>query len=208
MTRGLYIWIPRNGGTSVHTRMSEATFERRGFGREYSYDECKFLMVGHHTLQQVSDAGLLASNHQVFAVLRNPWDRMVSLYHYWRNRLQSRGRLEFATFFKLATDSPVTVTPIKNVDGVGHASPQVRWLELDGQPFRRIFLMRFEMIQAAWHHVCLALNMRWKGLSRQNGSEGRKPYHDYYDDETKQLVADFYAEDIRLGQYRYEANRF
>jgi len=203
MTHALYIWIPRNGGTSIHTRMSEASFVRlKPFGREYHYDKCHFTMIGHHTLEDALAAGILKQQRVVIATIRNPWSRMVSLYRYWRGRLG--GRLTFKDFVNLAIDDPQGTTPIKGVVSVGHASPQYDWITINGEIPRNLSLIRFEMIQAGWHTVSEAIGITWKGLSRQNASGEPEDYRVYYDDATLAAIAQRYDRDITIGGYTFE----
>jgi chondroitin 4-sulfotransferase 11 len=67
------------------------------------------------------------------------------------------------------------------------------------------FIGKFENLQADFAYVCKTLNIN-KNLSHLNATE-HKPYTEYYNETTKQMIAEKYANDIKLFNYTFEPQK-
>jgi hypothetical protein len=118
-----------------------------------------------------------------FAFERNPWDRQVSAYHF-RYR-DSENPPPFSSYMQRRRRAWINNYEIYSIDG---------GVCVD-------FIGRFENLAA---DLRKALNQA--GLSfdhelartKANFRENQKHYRDYYDDETRGIVADWYAPEIGL----------
>jgi hypothetical protein len=122
-----------------------------------------------------------------FAFDRNPWDRQVSFYHH-----RYRGEAEpppFSRFMHQDRAARLNNYDIYAIDGD---------VAVD-------FVGRYERLE---EDLKLALDRvginapklpRAKGTFRQTGV----PYRDYYDDETREMVRDWYAREIALLDYEF-----
>jgi sulfotransferase famil protein len=123
-----------------------------------------------------------------FAFERNPWDRQVSLY-YHRYREENE-RPDFATFIHKDKKAHINNFGVYSIDGD---------LAVD-------FLGRFETLD---QDLRFALDQ--VGLSTAEAlpdaktrfRPGSVPYRDHYDEETRNIVADWYAPEIKLLGYEF-----
>lgn len=127
-----------------------------------------------------------------FCFVRNPWDWQVSLYHFASQRWYTRSHKQTAerTFdeyirwrcdgnFRLQKDFITDYDGAMLVDYVG----------------------KMETIEADFAHVCERLNIR-NTLRHLNRSDHRD-YRSYYSDETRDLVARTFRDDIEAFGYSF-----
>ena len=122
-----------------------------------------------------------------FAFERNPWDRQVSAYHFRYRR--AKRPPSFSSYMRRRR-ARINNYEIYSIDG----DPCVD------------FVGRFENLAAdlrkALKDVGLDFNQdlpRAKGNFRQS----QKHYRDYYDDETRETVSEWYAPEISLLRYEF-----
>ena len=141
------------------------------------------------------------SDYFKFSVTRNPWDRVVSWYYHktsitkrWRNDPEKR-KIQFNGTF----EQFVNIIRYVNTD----------YSELD-------YIIRYESLQHDFNIVCDHLNIKQIKLPCIDYDTGRptqnyqshynekpKHYTEYYDDETRQIVAEKYAKDIEYFGYKF-----
>ena len=135
----------------------------------------------HYVIDQYPDVAYLK-----FAFVRNPWSRMVSEYR-WRRRVLNYPENSFRDFIL----DPPSSNP------VNHLWPQI-WFTKD----RMDFIGRFENLQTDFDAVMRKLNLPQQMLSHENSYQ-HKPYWEYYDDKTKDIVAARYNDDINYFCYDF-----
>jgi hypothetical protein len=153
-----------------------------------------------------------------FAFVRNPWNRMVSMYRY----LGFGTRCDFKTFVKERFERDLWS------DMFWFVRPQCDFIH--DQDGNRIvdFVGRFETLQEDFNRVCGRLGWPETPLPHVNPSDelysrgGRVtrnmrrlharlrrprkklPWRDYYDEEARARVAEWYREDIETFEYEFE----
>ncbi len=143
-----------------------------------------------------------------FAVVRNPWDRLVSAYHYLsqasifpQDRLWARNRLagasDFDGFMRLLA-RPWTRNQIM---GWRHFLPQTAFVEVDGRNAMEL-LIPFEALDDGLAYAANRIGVTWKP-AHTNRSE-RDDFRRYYDDDSAALVAQIYAGDIALTRASFD----
>lgn len=132
-----------------------------------------------------------------FAFVRNPWERLVSEYHYLRERKVID--FPFAHFaseaFLRRTDLPGFI--------VDHLRPQSDYI-FDEQGRNLLdFVGRFEHLERDWAQVAgkLGLAPRLPHLNKKQGA--KRDYREHYDAQTQQSVARYYAQDIEVFGYDF-----
>ncbi len=144
-----------------------------------------------------------------FAFVRNPWDRFVSLYHYFagmtpRHRWYGPNARIVAHVKKCGSFAEFCrrfpAWPLRNHF---HFWPQCRWIADAGGKPRVDFVGRFERLQHDFAGVCARLGLREQELPRLNGSR-HGPYRDYYDDQTRAIVANLARSDIEAFGYTFD----
>ncbi len=136
-----------------------------------------------------------------FSFVRNPWDRLVSCYTE-KVVIQRRWTDVFGT-------EPSFRHFVRTVAGIPDAASDMHWrsqyLNLVDRDYNIIvdFLGRVEAIEEGVRtiasHAGLAFDLGHYRRSKH------KPYAAYYDDETRELVAQRYAVDIAMFGYTFHA---
>jgi len=136
-----------------------------------------------------------------FTVVRNPWDKVVSLYEYRRKKNKTQIASRSITFTEW-----VELTHGENrnpfyYDNVKSFQAQVEWLKDDDDHITIDFVARFETLRADFEQIRDAIGTR-ADLPHLNASS-RKSYKDYYTDETREIIARWYHEDIEVFAYTF-----
>ncbi|MDX1780342.1 MAG: sulfotransferase family 2 domain-containing protein [Thalassovita sp.] len=205
----IFIHIPKTGGTSMALALEaramkddilvgdtpKATKRRR----RYHDADCKGRLWKHSTLADIE--GLVGADeierYFTFCLVRNPWDRVVSYYHWLREQSFEHPAVKLA----------------RGEDFGGFLSHPLTWRTLKETP------ARFYMTDARGNEVCdlyirlehaaedaapladhLGFPLR---LPRVNESARRKDYRGYYSDTDAGFVADICAEDIERFGYSF-----
>jgi hypothetical protein len=66
------------------------------------------------------------------------------------------------------------------------------------------YLIRFENLEEDFNQVCAQIGISPVKLPTRNRSS-RRHYSEYYDEATKRVVGDVFAEETAFGGYRFEA---
>jgi hypothetical protein len=166
----------------------------------------------HYLSQDLFDA------YFTFAFVRNPWSRMVSMYRY----LGYEARCDFNTFAAKRFEQDQWSRMFWFV------RPQCDFIQ-DQDGNRMVdFVGRFESLQQDFNRVCGKLGWPETPLPHVNPADAlrfpggrlrrnirrlhallrrprqKRPWRDYYDEETKARVAEWYREDIETFEYEFE----
>lgn len=170
----VFIHIPKNAGTSIKHWMRDNFETCRLAGKHAPY--MRLIRKGY------TDLGFS------FCVVRNPWDRCVSSYHYQKSKEMKRGMTEFPTFDAW----------MNQINSYGHYifAPQHR--KTAGVEY----IMKYENLIDDFVHVQEKLKC-YQPLNTINFSKHGK-YTEYY---TKNLIDMVYQnckQDIKQFNYEYE----
>jgi len=163
------------------------------------------------TGERFSDSALLDGKYKEyykFAFVRNPWDRLVSAYEYFRQRGLFQGTL--LQFLDVVTDEKVcyrhnfdkTSPPYKD----GHLGAIRHHTLPMTHPYNCLkyanFIGRFENLQVDFDSVCDAVGEARRSLPHMNAFS-RRPYRDYYNTKILQIVGEYFKRDIEHFGYTY-----
>jgi hypothetical protein len=198
----LFIHIYKNAGTSITAALlpfaagrsqllAAAAMRRLGLPVRFGPQPCP----QHSTAVEIIEAiGRPAFDALFsFAIVRNPWDWQVSLYHYMRaekKHHQHELALSFPGF-----------------------DEYIRWRCREEVRFQKDYLYtpqgellvdfvgRFENLEADFAAICARIGVP-ASLPRLNVSNTR-PYREFYSGETRELVRRIFAPDIELFGYDF-----
>ncbi|MGH6866468.1 MAG: sulfotransferase family 2 domain-containing protein [Methyloceanibacter sp.] len=123
-----------------------------------------------------------------FAFDRNPWDRQVSFYHHrYRNKTTPP---PFAQFIHSDRRAKLNNYEIYSLDGE---------VAVD-------FVGRFENLEEDLNHALRQVGLMLAEPLPRAKTTFRKssvPYRDYYDGDTRDIVGDWYAREIKLLDYAF-----
>ncbi len=132
-------------------------------------------------------------NYFSFAVSRNPYDWVVSVYHYiTQNKENSRHKEvkdmgSFREFIKKEMRKDKT--------------SQKDFITDDDGKLLVNFVLKFENVEKDFEEVCRKIGIKEK-LPHMNKSS-RRDYKEYYDEETKRLVEGCFKEDLDFFGYSF-----
>jgi chondroitin 4-sulfotransferase 11 len=179
----IFIHLFRTGGTSI-----EKNFKHRKWDhRKYSAYIKQF-------------GAEVWTEYFTFSFVRNPWSRVLGHYM-WRKQkatdIRKGDDLSFRDWVLQFENN------IKGPQSLGDKGiPQYEELFSAGVQLVD-FIGRFENLQQDFNIVCDKIGIPRKQLPHVNKTR-HKHYTDYYDDETREIVAERYAKDIEYFGYKFE----
>ncbi|MFD1159110.1 sulfotransferase family 2 domain-containing protein [Roseovarius aestuarii] len=205
----IFVHIPKTGGTSLALAL-----EARAMKDDILIGDTPKALRRRNRLKGKQTAGRLWKHSTLtdidglvpldqitraftFTLVRNPWDRMVSYYHWLQDQSFDHPAVELAKSrdFNGFLNAPQTKAALiaqpsdhymTSSDGREHASAYLRLehFAADAAPL--------------WDHLGFELS-----LPATNQSKRDPAYENYYSDADRQLIADICASDIRRFGYRF-----
>ncbi|MFP6657978.1 MAG: sulfotransferase family 2 domain-containing protein [Pirellulales bacterium] len=189
--RCIFIHVPKCAGVAV----SESLFGGLAGGHR---------SIGHY---QMIFRKKEFDGYFKFAFIRNPWDRLVSAFHFLKqggfnetDRLWAQQHLSRYNDF----DSFVRnwVTP-ENIWSWVHFIPQTHFICIDGKPSLD-FIGRYEKLESDFRFIQSQLGIRCRLTSLNRRQSVPNDFKSYYSDETREIVARIYSSDITTLGYCFE----
>ena len=177
----IFVAVPKTGSSSIERALGE-----------YSDEKLEKGITKHTMLSHIPD--MLDKPYYKFCFFRNPWDRMVSFYHYHvrqGNKFLSRDArdISFKEF-------------VKKGKIAGTHEKQMSYIMSKGRVAPNVAIYKFEEMQDSWKHICATLGVEGE-LPHINKSK-HKHYSEYYDDETRHIVKILDYGAIRMMGYEFE----
>jgi chondroitin 4-sulfotransferase 11 len=155
-------------------------------------------------------------DYRYFTFIRNPWDRLVSLYHYYKCKEQSHNIVqkridESKTFEDFCYRLPgINILGLKSTIEKYESNenilpynfmPQVYWIDR-----KMDFIGRFENLQDDFR----TLSKDFFGNEMEldivvNTSDRIRDYRSFFNNKTRDAVASVYVEDIKRFGYSFDA---
>lgn len=132
-----------------------------------------------------------------FAFVRNPYDRFVSTCFFLNRSVPDFSGSALA-FMKDRLQRPRFRQRVL-------VRPQYRQLIDARDEISVDYVGRYETLQESYDTICEQIGVCRTELGRKNTSR-HAHYQDYYDEELRGLVAEFYADDLRRFNYSYAAD--
>jgi len=150
-----------------------------------------------------------------FAIVRNPWDRLVSAY---RDKIRQPGYSDseitdglheglwsFGRMFRAGMKFDDFVTSIMNIpDYISdrHFRSQYSYIYDESGTCLVDYIGRYELLGDALSHIGQQIGISFADFPHVRPSS-RSPYTDYYTPKTRDLIAQRYATDLALFGYTY-----
>jgi len=131
-----------------------------------------------------------------FGFVRNPWDRVVSLYNRKENAEQRQGMSfeAFVHWIQLSSDTCVHPSPHRY---------QLDWFKDRSGNVVADYIGKFETIEQDWINICEKLGIH-EPLPHENSNErNQRHYTEYYTDETARIIGEKFREDVTYFNYRF-----
>ena len=201
----VFVHIPKTGGTSMALALEQRAAAddiligdtpkaQRRRKRQQSLDAPGRLWK-HSTLRDA--AGLYGDDAFVFTLVRNPWDRLVSYYHWLREQDFDHPAVRVAkvtTFAAFLKDPSVQ-------DALRHAGYAGYVTDASGQERCDLFarLEHPEDLEPLWQHLGFQLSIPHANRSGRDRDRG---WRADYDAETFEIVREIAAPDIARFGYQ------
>jgi len=151
----------------------------------------------HQPLISVREKYPFIQNYLKFAFVRNPYDWVVSWFFY-RKRKNNINNTRGIDFKNWLSDENSTAY---NEKGLGLNVSQFDFIQ-GSHDCKLDFIGRFENLQEDFNIICDKIKIPQQNLPHKNKSK-HKHYTEYYDEETKSIVAEKYAKDIEYFGYKF-----
>jgi len=182
--RYIYISVPRTGTTSIVCAIEPDGHERKP-GRK------------HRAISQIEEEITEDQFNQYFkfGYVRNPWDWSLSFYLYITSNKGHFRHEQLCQYSSFSEYLKSTREPI--------GRPQSSYFTNSTGNITVDYIGRFENIQRDFDTICDKIGRPRQQLLHKNKTK-REHYTEYYDDETREIVAQKYARDIELFGYEFE----
>ena len=207
----IFIHIPKTGGNSVQSILQKYSDDQIVTKAKFQ-DGVERFEIENKDYHYTKHAKLIEYKKELkpelyekmfkFAVVRNPWDRLVSYYFSPHRGVKEFDRNDFKKLINQIPALGYFTTEIKFMDRVknklGLSYKACRPLDKDVD-----FYIRFENLEEDFKKLCRKLEIPFEPLPKYNKSE-KKHYSTYYDNELKELVAKKFKQEIDFFKYKFE----
>jgi hypothetical protein len=231
---GIFFWIPKTGGYSIYEALvKHGCIRERWLSPFVPFTNEGLATFGHVDMRECLARGVVSQDYFdrafKFCFVRNPWDRLVSLYFYKRYNEQTsfddfvhRIQRAFAARRTLcgraaarsqicqrllarfrATEPYILVPPIGPFNSLrlSQANVQADWVTDSSGNLVVDFVGKFENLSAGIETVFERLGID-EELGHKNKTQ-HKSYRTYYTTETRGIVGQLYRRDVELFGYAF-----
>ena len=204
----IFFWIPKCAGTSIYKILvAHGCPENLWDNPLAPFVNAGLVTFGHVDVPALVAAGVIRRDYYQralkFAFVRNPFDRMVSLFFYLR-RIQCPAlptEVDFETFCRHVAKGDHPPVGLYNYSGLNQCNPMSAWLyDRDGRLLVDE-LGRYENLPEDFARIANQLGLPDTLPHENRGSHG--PYREYYTRESRLLVTRLYQEDLDRFGYQF-----
>ena len=190
LIKTVFIHIPKTGGTSIRISLLKHSHFENTYSGNNPHNMLKRMekTFGHDIVE----------NSFSFSIVRNPWERIVSLYEMHRRKNKFLDDIDFRTFI-VKLDKKRSFKIPKNF-----YTDQIKWLRNANDKIGINKIYRFENLDSAWEDICLNIGIEHTLLPHNNKNEYDRSYHYYYDNITRPIVARWHEKDIDYFGFEFD----
>jgi hypothetical protein len=206
----IFIEVPKTGSSSIrsiigkpsrpHLNICQVRGEMRrhwtkSTGLLNHLGDCAYQCLPRKKRKQWGEQ--MFNDYFKFGFVRNPWDRVVSLYHRSEG-LQLKGKMSFDEFVEWIKYSSSTCN---------HPVPHTNQLDWLVDPHGNIlvdFIGRFVSLADDWKQVAKKLKVTTE-LPHKNKNPNKNHYSEYYNTKTRDIIARKFCIDIEHFEYTFDS---
>ena len=197
----LFIWIPKNAGTSTYTALNNRYGMKLIIDNYHKWDNKGNVTFGHADVTQLLSMKTISQEYwrsaSKFVIVRNPYDRFVSL---WQDFIRSN-RIKPDTTLASFAHSMLHMTRkpgLFNVMDFSQCASQVDWIPIDAKILRYETIRNELLFEFKAYPPFMNVN---DGV--YSGLEFEDKFNMLYDKETALMVAELYYEDFTVLGYEF-----
>ena len=205
----IFVHIPRTAGQSIENffldrsksrgDIRNRSLLRPNFNRRKGPPRLAHLTAEEYLTKSYVESRFFAKYFK-FAFIRNPWQRLFSEYCYSYQHKHKNFKLFLFKHFPTKKNDSY----FKLQANFRHVLPQYQYIFNDQGKQLVDFIGRFENLESDFKVICKKLNIVYQPLPKTNRSNpDTLDYRRFYDAETRDFVANFYAEDISRFNYSF-----
>lgn len=197
----VFIHIPKTGGTALSEILLEGGASSIEPNEEYKIGHRKNQTLCHMTYKELyEDLNINLQDYYKFTIVRNPWDRAVSL---WAYRFKKKG-ISFVRYLHYVENKDLKILDkifINYHIGQAMIRPQSDYVLINGE-IKLDKIYRFENYEEEINSLREKLNIK-KEIVKINSST-HEHYSEYYNKKTIRQIERIYSQDIELFNYKFE----
>ena len=221
----IFVHIPKCGGSSIELallknegiKLADDKIELLTDKQKHEYSIGYIFEDTMAQHRKISQYEVCNDKYFTFTFSRNPWERVLSEYFYIRKNNGCRcdnsmtqnwpSELDFWPSELDFNDKFPTFNDFLKNDGIkcgwrGHISLQIDYVLNSNKNKGVDFIGKFENIQQDFNIICDKIGIPQLELPHKNATN-HKHYTEYYDDETREIVAEKFAKDIEYFGYKF-----
>lgn len=205
-TKVIFYRIPKNASTSIYEHLGNSNvikYHEKEISEKADQRVYKNIFeTSHAKPEELKSFGLFDTNDYFsFVVVRNPWDRMVSMYNFFLlnkelfEKTYDLKKEDFLSFCNLIKER-------ENDKFFIASNKQVEWLDPKNPPNKIIY---FESLQEEFSEMVKEINLI--GISPKLPHKNKTKhlhYSSYYNPETIKIISGVFEEDIDTFKYTFE----
>ena len=194
----VFIWMPKNAGTSLLSCLDAPKLKSLKEVK-YRFAVNGIVTFGHMDYLKLIENGYVKRQFDEraykFAFVRNPYDRAVSLYFYLKKSGKVQPDDSFLTFCRCLQEKGFEPIGLYNVKGLSQCNPQTRWIE----GIEMDFLGKMESIDKDSKLLFQQIGLPNSSIPQLNRTR-HAIWKEYYCPESKQIIEEIYKEDfVKFG---------
>lgn len=188
-----------------HNRDEKGEFVHRAMNADEFYRK-----IGQHVdapTIKAREPAEIWNNYFKFSITRNPWDRALS-YFFWDKRQDPalKPRKRFYHYLGVPFDEfAIVKNQFTEFVKSGSLENNDRFYCIDDQ-LCADFVIRYENLEEDYNEVCRRIGIPVTGLPHLKTGirQERRSISNYYDNETRDIIAQLHRNDLRLFGYQFE----
>ena len=185
----VFTHIPKTGGLSIQEALGLTRIRNiKNLNKDFVIPDR--VTFGHLPIPFLERRGIVDSRKVFkFTFVRNPYDRIVSMYEYYKTTEQ--GKDYKGSFLHFC----------RNIKDFNYKTRMPMYAWTKGVEFD--FIGKFENLQEDFDKLCDLLRVERKTLPHINKGD-HKPYKEYYNRESEVIVRRRYEKDFKQFEYEYD----
>ncbi len=196
----VFVHIPKTGGSTI-----SSILRRPNALSLHKHDPSPAISKHASVFEHLEHLGPKSGDFFKFSFVRNPWDRLVSAYHYVAERRTSMESVTnhetFEDFLASFIEEPSQFLNTK------YFRPQSSYLVNDDGEMPLDFLGRFETFEKDLGVVLREIGSR-RMFFRHRKKSQRRDYRDYYTAQSSKAVGEVYFRDVQNFGYEFNDGLF